>query len=142
MAAGRAFHGALILALLAGGCGEPEAPSAEDTGFRVAAVVPVDGDEDVVESVAPELRLNAFADPVSCNADTVRLDRVGPGDVVVQEIAGALTFPDNGQKIQIKPEGGLPVGSWYMVSVRSGSEGCASSEGRVIRPFSSRFFVP
>ena len=128
---------------LALGCGADDEPT-EDTGFVVAAVVPVDGEEEVTESSNPELRVSAAADPVTCTEESVRLVGVtgAESNVVAREVDYVLSFPDIGMKIAIEPEGVLTNGYWYMVTVRSGAWGCTDTHGRVIAPFSSRFYVP
>ncbi len=144
MAARRALPALIIttLAPLVLGCPGPEAPAGQDTGFRVVAVVPLDDDEYAIESVKPELRVTAYADPGSCTAESVRLATVGEGNSVVQELDYVLSFPDNGRKIRVEPDGALPNGYWYMLTVRSGTWGCTDTNGRMIEPFASRFFVP
>ena len=141
MAAHRALPGLVALLSLTTGCPEVE-PSFEDTGFRVNTVIPLDEDQVVVESANPELRVTAYADPTSCNTDSVRLVAIGEGNSVVREVASLLSFPDNGRKIRIEPEGTLANGYWYMITVRSGVWGCTDTNGRMIAPFASRFYVP
>jgi len=131
---------ALTLVALAGCAGA--ADTAVDPGFLVAAVVPEDGDDDVVRSVNPALRVNASADPATCTTDTVRLVRVTAGDAVASEVECTLSFPDDGLKIKLDPVGGLTSGYGYMLTVRSGTSGCTDTDRRVVRPFASRFFVP
>jgi hypothetical protein len=130
------------LSALCAGCGGEDDPPTEDTGFFVAAVVPLDGDQVVVESANPELRVSANADPESCTADTIRLVAVGEGNAVVREPAYTVSFPDNGRKIRIEPEETMARGYWYMIAVRSGDWGCTDTDGRMIAPFTSSFFVP
>ncbi len=143
MAARHALPGlTLAAAALLVACGDPIEPELRDTGFRVVAVVPLDDDEYAIESVNPELRVTAYADPTSCTPETVRLVAVGEGNSVVREVAYELTFPDNGRKIRMEPEHALANGYWYMVTVRSGIWGCTDTNGRMIAPFASRFFVP
>jgi len=145
MATRRALPGmttAALISALAVGCGDPVEPSTEDTGFRVVAVVPLDDDEYAIESVNPELRVTAYADPTSCDRDAVRLVSVGEGNSVVREISYELSFPDNGRKIRMEPEHALANGYWYMITVRSGVWGCTDTNGRMIAPFAARFFVP
>lgn len=125
------------------GCNDNETAEIKDTGFTVATVIPVDGDEEVVESINPELRVNHFADPSTCNEKTIDLVRVVEGEEsVTWEWTGEILFPDNGLKIKLQPEGVLPNGYWYMLTVRSGSWGCTDTHGEVIKPFASRFYVP
>jgi hypothetical protein len=133
--------GAAALVLASLGCPATE-PDIEDTGFRVAAVVPLDDDQAVVESANPELRVTAYADPVSCDTDSVRLVAVADGNSVVRDIDYELSFPDNGRKIRIEPSGTLATGYWYMITLRSGDWGCTDTNGRVIAPFASSFYVP
>ena len=123
-------------------CGEPDEAPARDTGFHVAAVVPLDGDQEVVESANPELRVSAYADPTSCTPETVRLVGVDGGNSVVRELDYVVSFPDNGRKIRLEPTGIFANGYWYMLTVRSGDWGCTDTNGRMIDPFASRFFVP
>ena len=143
MAARRALRVIAPIALLglSTGCPTEDAPI-EDTGFRVNAVVPLDDDQAVVESANPELRVTANADATACNTDSVRLVAVEQGNSVVREFDYVLSFPDNGRKIRIEPEGTLANGYWYMITVRSGAWGCTDTNGRMIQPFASRFFVP
>jgi hypothetical protein len=141
MAAHRALPGLIALLALHIGCSEDE-PITEDTGFRVNTVIPLHEDQVVVESANPELRVTAYADPTSCTTDSVRLVAVGEGNSVVREISTLLSFPDNGRKIRIEPEGTLANGYWYMITVRSGVWGCTDTNGRMIAPFASRFYVP
>jgi len=129
------------LALAAAACSHP-VEDLQDTGFRVAAVVPLDDDMAVVESANPELRVTAYADPIACNTDTVRLVGVDEGNSVTRSVDYLVSFPDNGRKIRIEPEGTLANGYWYMIALRSGSTGCTDTNGRVIQPFASRFYVP
>jgi hypothetical protein len=143
MAARHALPGlGLIAAAIITGCPDPEPVEPEDTGFRVVAVVPLDDDENVVESAHPELRVTAYASPETCTVDTVRLVTVGEGNSVVQDIPADISFPDNGRKIRLEPEGSLANGYWYMLTVRSGALGCTDTNGRMIQPFASRFYVP
>ncbi len=132
----------LGLATLVAGCDEPEAPELRDTGFRVVAVVPLDHDENAIESTNPELRVSAYADPSSCTTSTVHLAVVADGNSVVDDVNYELSFPDNGRKIRLEPDHALPNGYWYMLTVRSGVWGCTDTNGRMIAPFASRFFVP
>jgi hypothetical protein len=141
MAAHRALPGLTALLLLAPGCQEDD-PSTGDTGFRVNTVVPLDEDQSVVESANPELRVTAYADPTSCDTDSIRMVAISEGNSVVREIDYELSFPDNGRKIRIEPEGTLANGYWYMITVRSGVWGCTDTNGRMIAPFASRFYVP
>lgn len=130
-----------VLAVACLGCPSAD-PSVEDSGFRVAAVVPLDDDQAVVESANPELRVTAYADPSSCDTDAVRLVAVADGNSVVRDIDYTVSFPDNGRKIRIEPSGTLANGYWYMITVRSGDWGCTDTDGRMIAPFASSFFVP
>ncbi|MFH1469188.1 MAG: Ig-like domain-containing protein [Pseudomonadota bacterium] len=140
MAARRSLPVLITLAVCAG-CSE-EDTQVEDTGFRVAAVVPVDGDEAAVESTNPELRVSAFADPTTCTEETVRLVAVDEGNTVVRELRYSLSFPDNGRKIRLDHTDPLARGYWYMITVRSGTWGCTDTDQRMIRPFASSFYVP
>ncbi len=133
--------GLATLAMLATGCPTTDSP-VHDTGFRVAAVVPLDDDQAVVESASPELRVTSYADPTSCNEDSVRLVAVDEGNSVVRDIDYLVSFPDNGRKIRLDPDTALPAGYWYMITVRSGVWGCTDTNGRMIAPFASRFYVP
>jgi hypothetical protein len=131
----------LLPLAIATGCPDEEPPS-EDTGFYVATVVPVDGDEATVESANPELRVSAYADPTTCTVQTVRLVGVAEGNTVVREVDYTLTFSDNGRKIRLEHSAPLARGYWYMLTVRSGSTGCTDTSQRMIAPFASSFFVP
>lgn len=144
MAARRTLPGLTITAMsaVALGCPGPVTPATDDTGFRVVAVVPLDDDEYAIESVNPELRVTAYADPSSCTVASVNIAAVGEGNSVVRELDYSLSFPDNGRKIRIEPERALANGYWYMLTVRSGVWGCTDTNGRMIQPFASRFFVP
>ena len=143
MAARRSLPVLIGLSLLATATGCPEEePPGEDTGFRVAAVVPVDGDEATVESANPELRVSAYADPTTCTEQTVRLVGVAEGNTVVREVETTLAFSDNGRKIRLEHSDPLARGYWYMITVRSGSQGCTDTNQRMIAPFASSFFVP
>ncbi len=141
MAAHHTLPGLTALALLAAGCATGDSP-VRDTGFRIAAVVPLDLDQAVVESAHPELRVTAYADPTSCTDDSVRLVAVEEGNSVVRDIDFVISFPDNGRKIRMEPEPTLANGYWYMITVRSGIWGCTDTSGRMIQPFASRFYVP
>ena len=121
------------------GCGE-DPPSYDDTGFFVGEVVPADGDADVLLSASPNLLLSGAADTETCTTDTVQLLTVGTNNAVAEHVDAELEF-DGDEKILINPTNELVPGYSYMVTVRSGSTGCTSQNGVMIRPFASRFTV-
>ena len=139
MAVGSAIPG-ILSALLLVGC--QSVADVEDTGFRVVSVMPTDGDNYVLESSSPELRVSGNASEQTCTTESVRLVLVTDGNTVATSPTYSISFPDNGAKIKLEMEDGLLPGYWYMFTVRSGSWGCTSTAGNVIKPFASVFFVP
>ena len=139
MALGRALYG-LTLSIGVMGCGTPDDSSFEDTGFYVGEVVPADGDQDVLVSASPNLLLSAPASAETCTVSTVQLVAVAGSNAVATHIDATLEF-DGDEKIIINPDNELVPGFTYMVTVRSGVEGCTSEDGLMIRPFASRFTV-
>jgi len=141
MALSRAFYGLTLLVhvgLL--GCGADDDPNFSDTGFYVGEIVPADGDEDVLVSASPNLLLSAAASAETCTTSTVQLVAVADSNAVADHIETSLEF-DGDEKIVINPANELVPGFTYMVTVRSGSEGCTSEDGWMVRPFASRFKV-
>lgn len=128
----------MILLLLA--C-EPEVVE-EDTGFRVVGSAPADGDVDALESVTPELRLNAQADPETCTLATVSLVALGSDGSVAWTPEQTVDLPDAGRKISFDPSTALPRGWRYAYALRSGSDGCTDLNGRFLRPWSGEFLIP
>jgi hypothetical protein len=133
------FRLTLAFALLLQGCGE-DPDFEDDTGFFVGEVVPVDGDKDVLLSTSPNLLLSSAADTDTCTIETVQLLTIGASNAVGEHVESVLEF-DGDEKILINPINELVPGYSYMISIRSGSGGCTSENGVMIRPFASRFTV-
>lgn len=144
MAAHRSLY-RLIPALFAlaapAGCDEGTEDTG-DTGFFVAGSKPPDEDQNVVESIEPELRLSGTASESTCTPDTVLLRVVSEDNTITEAIDYDLSFEDGGNKIVIQPQDSLLAGYWYLYTVRSGAGGCTNTDGVAIQPFSSLFFVP
>lgn len=108
--------------------------------FEVKSSLPADGDQDVVESVSPELRFNATAVPESCEAlDLVALSEEG---VVLFEPELRLVWQDGANKVRFELEDPLLRDRWYALSVDTGALACVDTQGRPLQPFFAEFFVP
>jgi len=115
--------------------------SANEVGFEVVGSLPIDGDEDVVESVQPELRFNASADPLTCDASLV-LVALGPEDVVAWEPEFRLVYLDDANKVRFELERPLLRERWYALSVQTGGLACLDEHGRSLQSFTAEFMVP
>ena len=115
-------------------------PAPVDDLFEVRGSLPVDGDQDVVESLSPELRFNATAVPESCEAlDLVALTEDG---VVSFEPERRLVWQDGAKKVRFELQDPLLRDRWYALSVDTGVLGCVDTQGRPLQPFYAEFYVP
>ncbi len=115
--------------------------SASDVGFEVVGSLPVDGDQDVVESVLPELRFNAGADPSTCDAAFVLVALSSEG-LVAWEPEFRLVYLDDANKVRFDLDQPLLRERWYALSVQTGALSCLDEHGRELQPFTAEFMVP
>jgi len=116
-------------------------------GFQVVGSVPEDGDDEVVEALVPELRLNAKANMAACSSDYLVLVPVDDEGLVAFSLDYQLTFTDqgmedDGMKVLFQTDRPLVRGYRYALFVRSSEEGCLDADGRVLEPFGVEFYVP
>ena len=116
-------------------------------GFQVVGSGPEDGEDDVVEAMVPELRLNAKADMASCSSDYLVLVPVDEEGLVAFPLDYQLSFTDQGMedegmKVLFQTDLPLVRGYHYALFVRSSEDGCLDAAGRVLGPFGVEFYVP
>ena len=117
------------------------------SGFQVVGSVPAHGDNEVVEALVPELRLNAKANFASCSSEFLVLVPVDDDGGVAFELDYQLTFvgqggDDEGMKVLFQTDMPLVRGYHYDLFVRPSEDGCVDEDGRALGPFGVEFFVP
>jgi hypothetical protein len=128
----------VVLSLLA--CASHEAGDTSGPTFVVVGVNPEDRAVDVVESAAPQLHFSGDLDLASCAPDAFRLDGIDSAFAVAFAVPVVWTSIEAGAKLALDPDGPLPRGWHYAVTVRGGA--CTSLDGVPLAPFSSSFLVP
>ena len=148
MAVDRSLPGLIALPFLAAllaapmsGCGDPEVSL--DTGFRVMGTLPENGEEDVVVSIQPELRLNSQASAGSCNANTLLLAAINGDGSIAFEPDYDVEIQDDSRKVVLIPEATLPRGwNYAMTLTTDGGQRCEDESGHELQPFGLEFYVP
>jgi hypothetical protein len=110
--------------------------------FVVASSAPEQGDVNVTVAQAPEFRLNAPADPETCNTSNLLLVGMDESGEFAFDVNHTVVFQDEGNKLLLTHSEPLLRGYWYAAMSINSATPCTNLDGLPLEPYGIEFYVP